>query len=459
MLGFLIIGIMFTSIFWRRWNFSVIGFCLLFLVLGIWRYEFAQSKIIYPQEKNITFFGTVAAEPDVRANNIKLVIKPDQNGFRQVYGKVLATTDRYPEYQYGDKLKISGQLQIPEVFDEFHYRDFLAKDGIYSVIYYPEIELLERGKYTGATRVFFAGVLEFKNKLREVIFQNLSPPQSSILAAIILGDKRQISQEWKEKLNYAGLRHLTAISGMHVGILTVILMSFLIGLGFWRQRAFYFTIALIAFFIIMTGLQASAIRAGIMGGLFLLAQQLGRMNISSRAIIFAATLMLVDNPLLLKLDVGFQLSFLAMLGIIYLVPIFQNLLSKVSDFFQLKNILAITISAQIFTLPILIYNFGYFSAVAPITNILIVPFLPFIMGWGFIFVFAGTILSFFGWFFSLPVWLLLTYLIKIADWFSSFSFSAYFFEVSWVWLLISYLILGLFIWRFNEKQKLKFLKY
>ena len=118
---------------------------------------------------------------------------------------------------------------------------------------------------------------------------------------------------------------------------------------------------LIAFFIIMTGFQSSAVRAGIMGGLFLLGQYLGRMSVSSRSIVIAAALMLAHNPLLLKLDVGFQLFFLAMIGIIYLMPVFQDWFRKIPAMFQLRNILAMTLSAQIFTLPILIYNFGYLS--------------------------------------------------------------------------------------------------
>ena len=313
----------------------------------------------------------------------------------------------------------------------------------------------------------YAEILSFKDKLRNVIYQNLSPPQSSILAAMILGDKRQISDEWKEKLNFAGVRHLTAISGMHVAILTVILMSFLSGLGFWRQQAFYSTVILITLFIIMTGLQPSAIRAAVMGGIFLFARYLGRKNYSFRAIVFAAVLMLAYNPLLLRMDVGFQLSFLAMLGIIYLLPVFQQLLYKISYFFKskknkfvsfavadnwgMKNVLAMTLSAQVFTLPILIYNFGYFSTVAPLTNLIIVPLLPFIMGLGLIFVLLGAIWSFLGWIFSWPVWLLLTYLVKTVDWLSSFSFSAYMIEISWAWLLISYLILILIIWRLNKK--------
>jgi len=341
------------------------------------------------------------------------------------------------------------------IFEDFNYKDYLAKDGIYSVIYWPEIELIEKNQ----GNLIYARILQFKNKLRESIYQNLSPPQSSILGAIILGDKRQISQEWKDKLNYAGVRHLTAVSGMHIAVLTSILMSFLIGLGFWRKQAFYFTIILITLFIVMTGLQSSAIRAGIMGGLFLFAQYLGRMNVSSRVIVFAAAIMLIQNPLLLRLDAGFQLSFLAMMGIIYLMPAFQYWLRKIPDFLQLKNIISLTISAQIFTLPVLIYNFGYFSLVAPLTNILIVPLLPLIMGLGFIFAFLGIIWLPLGWIFSLPAWLLLTYLTKIVDWFSNFSWSAYVLEISWVWLIISYLILGLIVWRIQEQQKLRFLQY
>ncbi|MDP1538827.1 MAG: ComEC/Rec2 family competence protein [bacterium] len=496
----LIFGLIFISVLFKYKKLVVIGFCFLFLVLGIWRHQQVELTIMNnelrkyndldynppatsspspfgeraPQE--ITLVGLVSAEPDIRDTHTKLTIGniqlgEDENGSRSVDGKILVTAEKYPGYKYGDKLKIIGKLKTPQIFDEFNYKDYLAKDGIYSVMYYPGIELAEKNQ----GNFLYAKILSFKDKLREVIYQNLSPPQSSILAAIILGDKRQISQEWKDKLNYAGVRHLTAISGMHVAILTVILMSFLIGLGFWRQQAFYFSIILIFLFIVMTGFQPSAIRAGIMGGLFLLAQYLGRLNVSSRAIVFAATLMLVHNPLLLKLDVGFQLSFLAMMGIIYLVPIFQNLLHKAPDFLQreenkfssspfaiareLKNISIMTISAQVFTLPILIYNFGYFSAIAPLTNVLVVPLLPFIMGLGFIFTLAGAVWSYFGWFFSLPVWLLLTYLIKIVDWFSGFSFSAFVFEISWLWLLIAYLILGLFIWWVNKKQKLKFLKY
>lgn len=455
--GFSIIGISLVSIFWGRWKFVAAGFCILFLAFGIWRHQLAELKAVdndfreyNGSGEKISLTGIVAAEPDIRQTHTKLVI----GGIDGFNGKILITVDKYPEYRYGDRLEITGKLETPQEFEDFNYKDYLAKEGIYSVIYYAEVEAT--GENQG--NFLYAGILSFKEKLREVIYQNLSPPQSSILAAMILGDKSRLSQEWKDKLNYAGLRHLTAISGMHVAVLTAILMNFLIALGFWRRQAFYFTIVSIALFIIMTGLQPSAVRAGIMGGFFLFAQHLGRLNVSARAVILAAALMLFDNPLLLKLDVGFQLSFLAMLGIIYFLPVFQDWLSKIPHFHRFKDVIAVTAAAQIFTLPLLIYNFGYFSLIGIVTNILVVPLLPLIMGLGLFFALSGTVSGYLGWFFSLPVWLLLAYLAAVADRFAALSFSAFFFEISWFWLLIFYLILGTAVWRLREKEKLKFLK-
>lgn len=277
-LGFLILAL--VLIFWKRKKLIVVGFCLIFLVLGIWRHQLAEFKIENSQlkeyndlEEEIVFSGRVVEEPDVRATNTKLTVEVEN-----IEERVLVTTNRYPEYRYRDELKITGELKTPVVFEDFNYRDYLAKSGIYSVVYYPEIELLTI-KSRDPVSTFYGTILNFKDKLRESIYQNLSPPQSSVLGAMILGDKRRMSDDLKEKLNIAGIRHITAVSGLHVVILSGLLMSFLIGLGLWRSQAFYFSIILISLFIIMTGFQPSGIRAGIMGGLFLLERDTNRHNV------------------------------------------------------------------------------------------------------------------------------------------------------------------------------------
>ena len=159
-----------------------------------------------------------------------------------------------------------------------------------------------------------------------------------------------------------------------------------------------------------------------MGGILLFSQYLGRMSSALRSVLLAAAVMLFFNPLLLKLDVGFQLSFLAVLGMIYLQPVFVNWLRKLPNpkFFPLKTTLATTFSAQVFTLPILIYNFGYVPLVSPLTNILIVPFLAPITILIFVFGTASMVFSPLGYVLSWPVWLSLTYIVKMIDFFSKF---------------------------------------
>lgn len=436
-----------------------IGFCLVLLVLIIWRYQVIELRIknyelrkYHDSGQNITLIGTVVKEPDVRETTTKLTFKPEG-----IKGKILITVSRYPEYKYGDELKITGKLQTPHVFEDFNYKDYLKKDGIYSVIYYPKVEIINRGRAS----VIYSKILDFKDKLRQSIYRSISPPQSEILGAMILGDKSRMSNELKEKLNIAGVRHVTAVSGMHVLILSTILMSLLLWLGFWRGQAFYISIIIIFLFIAMTGFQASGVRAGIMGGLFLLGQKIGRKSVSSRAIVMAAGTMLVINPLLLFHDVGFQLSFLAVMGIIYLSSTFRRWLRFIPQkLIRLKEIIAMTFAAQIFTLPILVYNFGRISLVAPLTNVLILPFVYWIMIFGFIFGLAGILWQPLGMFLSLPCWFLLTYLTKIVDFFSRGGWAAKTIDnIHWLWLIISYLILGLLAWKLNKREKLNFLNY
>ncbi len=492
MLGFLILGVFWIFAFWRHKK-VVIGFCLLFLIFGAWHHqqaelktvEFGPGDIAYYNnlEALVSFQGQVVKEPDIRESNIKLTIMSAKIFIEDkqitTTGKVLVSVNRYPKYNYGDELKITGVLKTPFTFEDFNYKNYLAKDGIYSVMYYPKIEK-NKGGQASFISIIYGKILGFKNKLRESVYQNLSPPQSSILGAIILGDKQRISAQWKEKFNITGVRHVTCVSGMHIIILSGILMWLGLWLGLWRGQAFYFAIILLFLFILIVGAPASAIRAGIMGGLFLFAQKLGRLRAAGRALVFAAALMLIHNPLLLMSDVGFQLSFLAALGIIYLMPIFQYWFAPrqpvpfcpapfftkrcvfyIKKFFSpVSGLLAMTFAAQIFTLPILIYNFGYMSRIAPLTNILVVPLLPYIMVLGFIFALAGLFSQPLGLLLSLPAWFLLTYIIKLVDWFSGFSWASLTIEnIHWLWLIVAYLVLGCLTYYLTEKQRWKFLEY
>lgn len=173
--------------------------CFILILIIIYRYQIFNNEFNKPKIRgNVVLQGKIIKEPDVRDNNIKLTLETDKE-------RVLITVARYPEYDYGDEIKISGELEEPVVFEDFNYKNYLRKDRIYSVMYYPKIEVLNKNH---------SYLFSFKDKIRQVIYKNMSSPQSSILGAMLLGDKNRMPNDLKEKLNKAGVRHITAVSGM-----------------------------------------------------------------------------------------------------------------------------------------------------------------------------------------------------------------------------------------------------
>lgn len=462
--GFLFIGIIIitASLFFKKDYLIIVGFCFLLFLLGIIRLQISEFNILnddlrkFNDKGEIILIGNIISEPDVRENSQKLKLE-----IKNPKGIVLVTMSRYPEYKYLDKLRVAGKLKTPIETEDFSYKNYLLKDGIYSVMDFPKIELVGQEEGTLANFIY-AGILEFKQKLRESIRKNYSPPQSLILEGTVLGDNGAMSQDLKNKLNITGLRHIIAVSGTHIVILGAILMSLLLALGLWRGQAFYLSVSFIWIYIILTGLPASGVRAGIMGSLFLVAEKLGRQSTATRTITMAGAVMVAQNPLLLLYDVGFQLSFLASMGIIYFNPFFKNLFIKFAFFKKLKaekliDIISTTFAAQIFTLPVMVYNFGNISLVAPITNLLVLPIVSGLMIFGFLSSILGIASQFLGWIFSVPCWFLLTYFVKVIDAFSQPWAAKTIKNVNWIWIAISYLILGAIAHWLQKNKKPEFL--
>jgi len=464
--GILILGIALISVLFKHKKLVIIGFCVLFLAFGIYRYQSADLKFtnndlrkLNDSDKNIVLIGIVFSEPDVGEKNTKLIIKVGTLDEVPEQGKILITVKNYPEYQYGDKLEILGYLKTPsEDINGFNYADYLKKEGIYSIIDFPETKFL--GKNFGNPLI--KTLLSFKNKFKEIARSFIPFPQEGFLEALVFGDEGNIPKDWIDKLNLTGTRHIAAVSGMNITIISSLIFSFALSVGFWRKQSFYLSVFLLSLYILMIGFPVSAIRAGIMAIIFMVAQYFGRLSSATRAIVFAAVLMLFFNPYLLRFDVGFQLSFLAILGMVYIGPNFTDLLKKFPNItvFSVRETLSATLAAQVFTLPILIYNFGRVSLISPIVNILIVPFLAPLTVLIFTFGILGIIFWGFGQILSWPVWFFLSYLTKVIDLFSKVPRASISIKgIHWIWLFLFYSLLGLAVIRLQKRKKLKFLKY
>ena len=444
----------------------VFGFCVLFLVLGVLRVQISEFNIANDKlsrlngQGEINLTGIISAEPDVRDGSQKIKVQAEKS-------IILVTTSRYPEYKYLDEVKLTGKLETPMETEEFSYKNYLMKDHIYSVMGFPKIEIVSQKHKYSIFSYTHEKILFIKQKMRQSIQSNFLAPQSFILRGIILGDKSAVGQDIKDKFRITGLSHIIAVSGMHVAILSSIIMSFLLFLGFWRKQAFYGSLVFIFVYVVLVGLPPSAVRAGIMGAIYLAGQALGRQTMSSRIIVLAGALMLLFNPLLLFYDVGFQLSFLAVLGLIYLEPLVRSFVKfLINRMFKIKlsekyenalMMFTVTISAQIFTLPIIIYNFGTVSFISPVTNALVAPIIYYIILFGFLSSVAGIIWGLLGWLIALPCYFLMTYFLGVIDIFSKPWAYKVISDVSWVWIFAICATIFCGVWFLNRKYAKDFI--
>jgi len=429
-------------------------FLIIFFALGFLRGYFETSAIkespllkLNDTQKNLIFIGKIQNEPEVKERYQRFIFQPEK-----IKGKILVYTDKKKRYKKGEVVEIEGKIETPPVFKDFDYRKYLERKGILSICPWPKISLKKEAD------IFQRSIFALKNKARKITETYLPEPESYLLEAMILGDKYKLPNDLKEDLNRAGIRHITAISGMHIMILIKILLTILLALGLKRKQAGIFVIFFIFFYLFFVGFQPSIVRASIMGFGLILSQILGRMPDSTRFLSLAAAIMLFINPFVF-FDIGFQLSFLAALGINYLTPFFSHKLRFVTNKFGMRSILATSLSAQIFTLPIILYYFAYFSFLSFVANSLILPILPFVLGLGFLAVFLGFIFSPLSLFAFFPLSLLLAYIIFVAHNLAQISFLSLNFKLPLFLLLIYYGILLFVVRRIIKKERYWFLEY
>lgn len=313
----------------------------------------------------------------------------------------------------GDILSLSCRMEKPERFTkEFDYPKMLAKDGIGYVCRFPKTwnkEGVSEGKFSASMRAM-------RRAVERGIGMALPEPEAGFVAGILVGGDDRLSKDIQEKFSRTGLSHIVAVSGYNVSIVAVLLMSVLILCGWYRQQALWGALLGIGIFTILVGAPSSAVRAAIMAGIALGAARLGRLGNSVNAILLAGIIMLLLNPLLLRYDIGFQLSFAATLGIILLSP-FALLSLRWGD------VLSTTIVAEIFVLPLILFYFHTAPILALPTNMLIVPFVPITMFLGSVAALLSIVVPSLAPVFGFPAFLFSRTILETVDFFSRQTFA------------------------------------
>ncbi len=447
------------------------GFLFLVFTFGIIRFNsfnFANSILnqfadaqVGRNGLEVTLNGYIDEEPDVNGLKsqfifrVKELVVPER--IFEIDERTLIMTNSFPKHQFGDKLSVIGSLQTPKNFSSFDYIQYLKNKDIRTIMSFPKIsenQELILGLDSRFKIVLYSKLFKVKDLFENVVNHSLSEPYGAYINGILLGSRQDIPQSIKDAFNKTSTTHILAISGYNITIIAEALLAVLV-LAMRRRRAFWISVIVILLFTILTGASASVVRAAIMGLLLLFANGYGRLYDARNGLAVAAGLMVFLNPFILVFDIGFQLSFLAVAGLIYVYPILEYKLKKLPEIAgpfdglraSLKETLLMTISAQILVFPLLIYYFHQFSLVSLPANILVLPLMPLTMLFGFLTGVGGIIFVPLGRAIGLFAWGLGVYELGVIKWFGSLSFAAVNITIHWMTMLVFYGFIVYGIWK------------
>lgn len=426
-----------ATIYYRKKLILLIAICLIGLCLGLVNFRYFDQKeqakkVIYNQTQEIH----IVVETSLLKGSYQQIIGDYKSAEGQT--KILIQADLYPAYRYGDVLKITGKIENPSSIsiNGFDYGNYLLKKQIRGLIKNPEkIEIVgnEGNKIVNA-------ILKIGDNFQEVLNKLLPEPQSTLMIGLIIGLKQQLPETVATVFQRTGLSHVTAVSGYNVTIVIIWIAFLLTYIS--RRVVFPGTILATIVFVVLSGAGASVMRSGILAVLILIGKFIGRKVYYPILILLVADLMLFFNPYALKNDISFQLSFLAFVGLLILSsPLTKNrYLTFIPE--NIRKVLAETLGAQILVLPVLIYNFGLVSLVAPLANILVLPLVPLTMMLGFLTGAVGLIWLKAGLILADIAWIFLKYILIVVESFSKLSWAAITLKTSqWWWIPLYYTII------------------
>lgn len=426
--------------------FLLIAILMVGISLGIARYEIKDTRGDLTGFENninqqIVVQGIIIDEPDERENYTRLIVEVQDS-------KILVYSHHYPEFNYGDELKISGILKRPQnFFQDFDWQSYLAKDDIFYEMFYPEIELISSGNGSWIKEKLFLLKENFISSLARVIPE----PHSAFMAGLTVGAKKSIPKDLQEDFRKTGIIHIVVLSGYNITIVADSIVKFFSFL----PRTFGISLGVlgIILFAIMTGASATVVRASLMAILVILARTTGRIYTITWALFLTGFLMVLQNPKILRFDTGFQLSFLATFALIYLAPYFENKFKFLPKKFKIREIASATVSTQIFVLPLLLYKMGLFSVVSLLVNLLILLFVPITMFFGFITGGLGIISSVLSIPFSWISYVFLQYELWVVEIFAKLPFAALNIDkFPLLPMFLIYAIYGIIIYKIKKKE-------
>ncbi len=386
-LALLLTTLVILTILQIKYNYSLtlifgLAVQLFFIVLGIFVY--AKFNKIPDLQENGIFRGVVLESPQEKQNSHKTVIHVDAV---LMHGSVIPTNEKVIAYfSKGDTtVKLTAASIIlftnqPQPIKnnnnpyEFDYKTYMARKGIYRQVYLSSESWIKTNQTSNSIVCRAERIRE--NLLEIYRKQPIDKTELEILSALTLGYKRDLDPETKRVFSSSGASHVLAVSGLHVGII-FLMVNFIFGFlkkqKYGRLLFVLLAVSLLWIYALVTGLSPSVMRAAAMFSIVLTGININRKANIYNSLAASAFFLLLINPNNL-FDIGFQLSYSAVFGIVYLQPRLEKLIvvkNKIMRFFWL--LLTVSIAAQISTFVITAYYFGQFPTYFWITNLFVIP--------------------------------------------------------------------------------------
>lgn len=371
---------------------------LLFFFIGIF------TVSIHAPENQAAHYSNLIAAEEHAAIRIKIreTLKPDTYDFKYIaeveqfnrepaHGKILLLQPKPASersYLTGEQILISG---IPELIPsplnphQFNYSRFMRTKGVLRQIKVNPATLIHLPTERSG---LFATADDWRKKITARLQNyNLGKEELAIVQALLLGQKQDISAETYNYFAAAGAVHILAVSGLHVGIILLLLNRIFSPLKRSRNGKFAATLLIILSlwgFAVLAGLSPSVVRAVTMFSFLAIGMQIKRRSSTLNSIFVSLLLLVLINPQWI-FDVGFQLSYAAVLAIVLVQPIIYNFYEPQNSIIKyVWQLLTVTIAAQIGVLPLSLFYFHQFPGLFFLSNLVILPFLGFILIFGIV---------------------------------------------------------------------------
>ncbi len=362
-----------------RWLFGV-GVFFFIIGIGLVSTNIRQQQSMFTfSEERKAYLGVITDTPQEKAKTTAYKVKllNEDKNIVCYFQRDQSIKERLLP---GDEILFYGKIQPFQNMGDFDYVTYMHNQGFAGSAYIPLTAWKKTGERSSSLKLY---ALTYRQKILN-FYQSLGLDNTeySILAALTLGYKNELSDELKQGFRATGTVHVLSTSGLHVGIIYFMISLFLC---FIRRGSRYYKLKPVLIILLLwgysfvIGLPVSVVRASQMLSVFCLAEFFGKKNASMHAVFIAVFFMLLYNPLSL-FDVGFQLSFASVISIIWLQPKASSLLKTDNRYLRyIWQAFTLSIVAQLATFPICLYYFGTFPTYFFATNLIIVPLVSFII--------------------------------------------------------------------------------